>query len=307
MRKTILVAIGVVLFILFFIQLNIKDIFLYISSINPFWLLVIIAFNIPLLLFKSVRWQVVLRKLNIQPNFKEIFKAVSAGFFLGVMTPATSGELGRILAIETDNIAGAVAIVYEKVSDMLTLIFLAFSGFLILIFNSQTLIISLVTLWGIFILIVLLILNYHPILKNTANKILNKFLKNKLDFFKKGGNNLENLLSDKKLMCYNISVSMILWAIPAGQFYIICKLLLVPTTLRLIMISFFIPYLAGVLSFIPQGLGVRDFSILGILVGIFGISPLTAGSVVILFRIACTLPLVIWGFFCYIYQIIKLG
>ena len=73
----------------------------------------------------------------------------------------------------------------------------------------------------------------------------------------------------------------------------------------MVLVCYFLPYIAGVISFIPFGLGVLDFSIVGVMSNLYGIANAIAFSTAISFRLLATVPLVIWGYCCYVYQTIR--
>ena len=59
---------------------------------------------IPLYIFKSLRWQMLLRLVNIKYVYKETFLAFLASNFLAFITPGRIGEIAKSFYIKNDKI-----------------------------------------------------------------------------------------------------------------------------------------------------------------------------------------------------------
>ena len=153
MKKYILFFIGTIIFIVFISNIGFKEIGNAISSISFIYVFSIILLNVPVLLLKTWRWKFLLAKYSLSLSFFEMFAAVSAGFFLGLVTPGTVGELGRTLTTNIEKSKGVATVVYEKFFDFLTLFLLSVCSLLIYFLNPLESIIILIiislTVWGI--------------------------------------------------------------------------------------------------------------------------------------------------------------
>lgn len=238
-----------------------------------------------------------LSQFDITQSPSKLFITISSGFFLGLVTPGTFGELGRTLNSDIDASRGTATVLFEKFFDLLTLSFIASGSiiFMLLDFTPAVLI--------ILILLVFLVLFFRRgVLKiivriSPVKKLFNKY--NVVYLV------LSKLYKDKRLVLFSVMISFGLWTITAFQFYLILIALNISPRPDMVIVGCFVPYLASVLSLIPLGLGVLDFSMAGLLNSFFAVSNPVAYSVTIAFRLFATLPLVLWGYICYLYVIFK--
>lgn len=305
MKKYLLVGAGTLIFLYFISKFDFKEIGSSLSLLGMLYVVSIILLNFPVLLLKTWRWKFLLSKYDLSPTFLDMFIAVSAGFFLGLVTPGTMGELSRTLTINIDKSKGVGTVIFEKFFDLFTLFILSIGSLLIYFLDPfESITIFLVVClgsWGL-IYFVSRKKNFLEYFMGFVKKLLPKIkLVDKLSMLQKI---FVNLLRDNKLVILSIVVSLSLWLISGIQFYLILKALNVDPSFLMVCVCFFLPYLTGVLSFIPLGMGVTDFSMVGVMVSFYHITSSLSYTAVLAFRLYATIPLVIWGYLCYLSKII---
>jgi uncharacterized protein (TIRG00374 family) len=112
-------------------------------------------------------------------------------------------------------------------------------------------------------------------------------------------------LRNPRLTFVSAFFAFLLWVIPGCQYYFVLSNLGVEPTFRMVLISFFVPYLVGVVSLVPLGLGVFDLSASHLSQEMFNVDPATATASVLLYRMLIPFVLVLWGFYCYVHRVRK--
>jgi uncharacterized protein (TIRG00374 family) len=304
LRRGVLIALGFGLFLLFLYRLDLSVLKVSIREIRltPLCAIVLLNFAVPLL--KTVRWQMLLSRLGMSVGKMEMFQGVSAGYFLGLVTPGTSGEVGRIFTVELNRSMGVTTVLYEKFFDFLVLFLISGCALLFHYSGWQVFVLALVLCGGVSVLGLYL----SSRTSGRSGRILAWMLRRVIRGEKRASietvsRSLNRLSGDFRLSLVCVLFSLVLWILPGVQFYLICKSLSIPIDFQMTMIGFYVPYLAGVVSLLPLGLGVFDFSTKGILSSSYGLGPELASSVALVFRILVTLPLVVWGFIWYCYRV----
>jgi len=160
--KKIFPWLGLLLFIfILFFYLNPQKLWLTISQINFLYLIPVFILSLLILIIKSWRWQILMKKQNINYSFKSCLAIYSATVFLSLATPGKMGELAKIFYLLRDNqplTRSLVSIVMDRLMDLLVLIALIFLGLAFFLnFFLWELIYILVILFLILILFFLLI------------------------------------------------------------------------------------------------------------------------------------------------------
>lgn len=304
MRRGVLIALGLSLFLLFLYRLDLSVLKVSIRAIDPTLLCTIVLLNFAVPLLKTVRWQMLLSRLGMSVGKMEMFQGVSAGYFLGLVTPGTSGEVGRIFTVEVNRAMGVTTVLYEKFFDFVVLFIISGCALVFHYFN-----------WQIFVLVSVLggsvsVLGFYLSSRTggLSGRILGRMLRAVIRGERRASietvsRGMNQLSGDFRLSLLCTLFSLVLWILPGVQFYLISKSLSIPMDFQMTMIGFYVPYLAGVMSLLPLGLGVFDFSAKGILSSSYGLGPELASSVALVFRLLVTLPLVVWGFIWYCYRV----
>lgn len=305
-KSLILLAIGTTLFLLYLANIPIAEAARRLREVPRGPLVLILASNALTPVLKALRWRALLGATGARLRFRTLFSSVSAGFFLGLVTPGTSGEFGRVMTLEIDRVAGLATVLFEKVWDLAILLLIAITALLSLRLAGPALYLAAPAVWIAGALVFVGVARRPRIASTVPRFIVRRMLSQERgDRVAAVWQSAVTLLRNPRLTILSALFSLVLWIIPGLQYGAILHLLGVDPTLPMVLVSFFVPYLAGVLSLVPLGLGVFDLSTAHLARGAFGLHEAEATASVLLYRILITLVLVLWGFACYVYRIRK--
>jgi len=306
-KKTlILLAIGTALFVLYLANIPFAEAVHRLREVPRGPLVLILVSNALTPILKALRWRALLGASGEQLRFRTLFSSVSAGFFLGLVTPGTSGEFGRVITLEVDRVAGLASVLFEKVWDLAILVLIAVTALLSLRLDGPALYLAAPAVWIVGALIFVGVARRPRVASTLPRFVVRRVLSQERgDRVAEVWQAVVTLLRNPRLTLLSAFFSLLLWIIPGLQYGAILHLLGVEPTIPMVLVSFFVPYLAGVISLVPLGLGVFDLSTAHLARGAFGIPAAEATASVLLYRILITLVLVLWGFACYVYRIRK--
>jgi glycosyltransferase 2 family protein len=88
-----------------------------------------VLFFVPFLAAKTLRWQVILRDLNIPISFGEAIKLYALGLGAGMMTPGQVGDAVKVAYLHERGLGRALlSVLLDRLWDVLVLLLLAGSG-----------------------------------------------------------------------------------------------------------------------------------------------------------------------------------
>lgn len=93
---------GLVLLVVLIWRLDTTEIVHALSRVDPLALVAIALLNIPMVLLKSFRWQIVMRSQRIFYNVVPAFLAYFGSIFIGLLTPGRMGEFVKALHVSQD-------------------------------------------------------------------------------------------------------------------------------------------------------------------------------------------------------------
>ncbi|MHA1230802.1 MAG: lysylphosphatidylglycerol synthase transmembrane domain-containing protein [Candidatus Helarchaeota archaeon] len=285
--KTILllmVGFGLITYFLYTVDFSFFD---YITINGLLTIILAIILNIFILIVKSIRWKCNLSIMGEKISFKNSFSSVSIGFFVGVMTPLTIGDIARMININLNLKNGIYSVVYEKIIDIFSLLSLGGLALVIIYFNQFLLFYLLAYVIGITILFILYMFFPNIMGINENNNAIKLLFKN------------------KKAFINTLLYSYLLWSFPAIQMFLIFKVFNIKTNFLMILAASFLPLIAAFTLLIPLGIGTSEFTSRYILENIFIIEKSISDGIILLVRIIETLPLVLLGFVLYNYVILK--
>lgn len=303
-KSLVLLAFGTALFVVYLASIPFAEAVQRLREVPRGPLVLILASNVLTPVLKALRWRALLGPPGKGLRFSTLFSSVSAGFFLGLVTPGTSGEFGRVITLEVDRVAGLASVLFEKIWDLAILILIAATAVLSLRLDGPALYLAAPAVWIVGALLFIGIARRPRIASTLPRFIVRRVLSQERgDRFAAVWQAVVTLLRSPRLSILSALFSLILWIIPGLQYAAVLHLLGITPTLPMVLVAFFVPYLAGVLSLVPLGLGVFDLSSAHIGSGAFGIPEAAATTSVLLYRILITLVLILWGFVCYVYRI----
>ena len=267
--------IGIFIFLFILWSIDLTMLIQIIKNINFKFFIISILLNIPQLLTKSIRWNLLLKKQGINYSLFDSFMIFLNGLYLGIITPGRLGEFIRVVYMKQDKgisfSKGFSSVITDRLFDLYLLIILAaigtwYFGLLGAISNIF-----------IFLLVFIILAPFVVLNKKIMNYII--LILYKVAVLKKNKIKIEESFDDfyrgiNQLIGYNLFVSIILTIISYIIFFIQCYFITLAMDLSIsfLDITLFMA-ISNIVSFIPitiSGLGTRDailillFSLVGI-------------------------------------------
>lgn len=123
----ILLALGVFLCVQFFNNLDFESLNTKISTGNFSWFYVVMFVSVMVYVFRTLRWQMLIRSIGYETKFLNAFSALSISYFVSFVVPRL-GEVTRCLSVKKQydipfmQLLGTVII--ERIIDVISLIIL---------------------------------------------------------------------------------------------------------------------------------------------------------------------------------------
>lgn len=132
LRQVAVRLIGLGLFALILVKLDLKVAARALADVHWSYMLVALAANVPLFGLKSWRWRELLRMQGIVYAWREALLAFVAGLFLGLVTPGRVGEVSKAVYLRQDlglPISEGVAnVLMDRLFDLYTILILGAAG-----------------------------------------------------------------------------------------------------------------------------------------------------------------------------------
>lgn len=277
--KFLLLIIGLVIFIYIFRRVGFINFFSNLKQANPLYIFISFLFVLITFSIRSFKWKYILgnimlkeRKIKTQNFFK--FYLINALF--GVLTPMRVGELGTPLILKkkwkVPYSSAYATIVLDRFFELSAILVLVVLSFLINanirnILNPA--VFSLIVLFLLIFIILIFILFFSP--RNTILGFLKKLAKiTKIKFLKKAEKGFANFyINLKKVNLKKHGPTLFLISIAAflseGLLYYFAFYSILRLPFLLIVTSQFIGAGIAIISMIPVGLGIADFSVIHII------------------------------------------
>ncbi|MBN8697835.1 MAG: flippase-like domain-containing protein [Bacteroidetes bacterium] len=119
-----LLGIGFGLSWMFFRDLNFSELEQVVGTGNFFWFYVVMAVSVAVYVFRTLRWQMLIKAIGHETKFHNIFAALSISYFVSFVVPRL-GEVSRCLSVKKQHnipfmeLLGTVII--ERVVDVISL------------------------------------------------------------------------------------------------------------------------------------------------------------------------------------------
>lgn len=123
----LLLAVGVYLCVLFFNTLDFESLKTKITNGNFSWFYVVMFVSVMVYVFRTLRWQMLIRSIGHETKFLNAFSALSISYFVSFVVPRL-GEVTRCLSVKKQHdipfmqLLGTVII--ERIVDILSLLIL---------------------------------------------------------------------------------------------------------------------------------------------------------------------------------------
>lgn len=303
--------IGLVLFIVIMLNLNLNQLFQTLFSANPLFLALSVIPMFFMLLFQAFKWKNILDNSNVKISFVDTIIMFLVGYYYGSITPGKLGDFIRSKYLSNhSNVSVGFSfstVFLDRISDLIIIVYLGFIGVIFFIFFYDILVMPIFLLALLFFASVCFfyVLFNEKLLSKLITSILFRYLPEKIKLyinphFDDFTSNNKNLVKNKKLLLQTLLLSVLIWLITAvGGFFLLLSLhanISYPFILFVIVIS-------SLISLIPlsiNGLGTRELTIIT-LFSIIHVSPEVAFGFSIMFfcwNYLAVVPGFLLFFFC---------
>jgi uncharacterized protein (TIRG00374 family) len=296
-RYAILAA-GTILLVLYILHLDPEVLRSAVNGFDRSYAVAIVLLNLAAGLLKTGRWRYFLRKSGIDTGGLRDYLAVNAGFFLGVVTPGTAGEFSRAMYLGKEAPRGLALMTFEKLSDLAVLFLLVLVTAILQIKNGVLVGVGLIAIVagiaaGYFVLARHYGIMFRP-MKSLARVMLSE---KRYQNFREMYRDCQFLFGNGRILSVSLLYSLALWVLPLIQVLLIYWGISLHISLRVVAFSYFLPYLAGIVSCVPLGLGVFEFANQGLSLAL-GEHAASVKMVPLFYRVFVTLPIILFGYGC---------
>lgn len=302
-QKLGLLAIGTILLGVYLWGLDYSSLLDAASGFSAGIAVAVLALNLVPGALKYYRWQRFLRGRGLEPGDFRGYLAVNASFYLGLITPGTVGELSRAFVAESDQAGRATAaVVFEKLTDFAVLLLLVVGSAAVQFttdFRSWLVVAAAAVLVGV---VYILFRQFDHLMTGPLKFVLDRVVSDqRQESMRDSYWEFYELAGDHRLAVISVLVSAALWGLTLAQMHLIFVGLGWAVPLKTTALILFLPYLIGVVSLIPVGLGVFELTMSRVMEsGTIGAGTAVAGVGPLFFRFLVTLPLVVGGYLCHL-------
>ncbi len=259
-------AIGVAIFIYILWNMDLKEVYNHLQSIDLMVLSAAIALMVPVILLKSLKWNVLTRACGIRHPFRKSVLGWLVGFSIGIVTPGRLGDLSRAyyLKEEASLGTGLTTVVVDRIIDIIVLFVLTITG-LSLLLATYTIGNIIFPIAVLFVTLLALALAFTRkgfvayILRPVFRRLVPEKYKSKLgtlftEFYRGVG-----LMGKKKsLVAFSVIICAFTWSVSIFQYYIISLSLGLGATYYFLFMIIPLTILLDALPISFSGLGTRD-------------------------------------------------
>ena len=269
---------------------------------NLFYIGLAVAMSVVLIFLRVVRWDLLLRGLNIRVNFGSVFHVFMGGNFISNITPAKSGDPVRSYFLKKKTKVSfsknLPSVVVERIFDILTMGIGAVLGVFIIASLARQIGNILGLVIGIYVVIILAVI-YFGTNEKRLKKLLDfsyRFLKfiprfkkmqNKIEYF---ALNFNKSIAKYRKRPYHVFaafvLSVIVWIVESLIFYACFLSLGIGVSAVTIFFIMSISVLVGVLSALPGGLGSFEVVMVLLFTTIYGFPIPTVTASILIARFA---------------------
>lgn len=252
---------------------------------------------------KYIRWRRVLSEMQLVAKGWRGYLVINAAFFLGLVTPGTSGELSRAwIGNGGEARERSAAIVFEKLTDLLVLVVFATASAAIQLTEGASLLGVIALILTVVGALYVVVVNFDWILTAPLKLLVERLVPEaRLSPVREAYWRFYELLEDRNLVLMSLLASSALWSVTLLQMHLIFSGLGWDVPLKTSALALFLPYLVGVVSMIPLGLGVFEVTMSKAMsVGVVGGLGSGAALGPLFFRFLVTLPLIVGGYACHV-------
>lgn len=302
-RRIVLLAAGTALLVLYLRGLDFSTLPAAAGRFSLGMVVLVVSLNVVPGALKYLRWRYFLGRRGMDGGGFRSYLAVNASFYLGLVTPGTVGELSRaFVAGEGETGKGTAVVVFEKLTDLVILL-------LLVVGSAAVQFTSGLTSWIVTGLAVMLVaaghwlfVRFDDLVTAPAKFLLERFVSRDRQLSLRDAYwEFYELTQDRRLTLVSIVVSSLLWLVTLVQMHLIFTGLGWDLPVKTTALALFLPYLVGVVSMVPLGLGAFEFTMArvsdsGIAAGMAG----EAAMGPLFYRFLVTVPLIVGGYVCHL-------
>lgn len=264
-----LLLLGVFILILFIKNINFKVILLSIQALGVYKILVLVGLTILNILVKAIRWKLIIRKItNNSISLFFSFISIIAGVAGGSIVPGRI-ELAKPFMLKTNyNIrlsSSLAGLSIERILDLFTLLLFAIVSLLFITKQNFISPILIIILTIILVLVTAIVTLFPKFFIQIVNKVL-YFFPFSLRIKERLSESIESLLSgfsilkEKLFVVFMTILSIIANGIEVVRLYVLLYFLSIDVSIALVGFAFAVAIIIGVLTTIPGGIGITEFS-----------------------------------------------
>jgi uncharacterized membrane protein YbhN (UPF0104 family) len=291
---------GTALLVFYLSRLDLRALGAQIGAFPPHYAAAVLALDAATGLLKAARWRAFLGRLGTRTPAGRAYLAVHAGFFMGLVTPGTAGEFSRAASLDEGRERGVAVLALEKLTDLVSLGLLAAATLAWHVAPGAPRVAALL----LFAAAIAAWYVTYPRTRALAARPLRAAARRVLPAA--GGDRaglaaaeFGRLTENARAPAASLVYSLGLWGLSLAQVVLIYRGLGLDPPLRFAALTYFLPYLVGIVSLVPLGLGTFELSLRQIgLRSAGGLPGDVVGMMPVFFRAFVTLPLVLFGYAC---------
>ncbi len=272
--------IGVAIFVWILLSIDRTKLIESLSRIDPLHASLAVVSLFGVYTVKSIRWHTIVRATGMHPKFSESWRLYFIGIFLGNITPAKLGELGRAAYLKKKGLPLKIGILLslaDRAFDVGSILILSIIGLAVLGWPEWSLIILGTMIFACVIIFLLLMRKRRMRIGMILMKFFLKFVR-------------PSLIANVTFHTIVSWVFYFLWAI------FFARSLGIDISELVLVASFTITGLFSMLPIAPSGLGTRDAALIFLLAP-YGVSAETAVALAMLMFLSTMLGGLLGGIY----------
>jgi glycosyltransferase 2 family protein len=266
--------IGVVIFVYIISQLDIPAVIQIFASLNPLYIVLSFFSIVPLLFIVNFEWQMILKRQGIHVSSLYSMKNLLIGYFYGFITPGGVGGYLQILYLKQECHEPlpkcASNIITLHTIDLITLLFFAIAGGVLLTGQFPIFLIIFVLLLALIMVLFFFLLGkkgsqpfFKRLLQTRVLRYVQRYFKDPLESF------FDELPSFRALILPFI-VSIMAWLLYFTEFYLVSRLFMIDVPFLYFILMAAITNVVTLIPISIYGLGTREATMIS-LFSLFGI------------------------------------
>lgn len=263
-KSFIVKLIGILIFIIILTKIDLSKSISILKNMNLYLLLLAILFIFPIVLIKTVRWQLILKALSINYSLPYASLMYFSGLYIGIITPGRLGELAKVLYLTKDKHSAGKAflsVFVDRIADLLFLLTFGFLGFFAFsnLFIHQIVLLTAISSVMIFALIIIIM--FHKQILYLVRMLIHKTLSKRFSSIIDTA--ITDFFTGLKSITHNTYITILLLTLLSWLIYYIQMYLLTSA------LHFQIPFwylagavtISGLITLLPisiSGIGTRD-------------------------------------------------